>query len=172
MIVVFIIGLMAGLISLSMSDDKSKTPPRLEAQALIQAIGFASEFAVLNGEMVALFINRKPSEDSASDIWCYDWRRYRDGNWGVFAADSLSEHCLDERVQWELIVEGQAYNFDPDLEVQPPVLVFSPSGEATAVEMALFDQTGSENTQHIDIDLMGNSRWREDDAQKREELKP
>ncbi|RYZ85600.1 MAG: prepilin-type N-terminal cleavage/methylation domain-containing protein, partial [Moraxellaceae bacterium] len=49
MIVVFIIGLMAGVISLSIGEDKSKAAPRLEAQAFMQAVDFVSEFAALNG---------------------------------------------------------------------------------------------------------------------------
>ena len=164
MIVVFIIGLMALTISLSMGEDKSKAAPRVEARAFMQAVGFASEYAALNGDVVALFIARRDSEDSTNHIWCYDWKRFRDNAWIKLPEDSLSEHCMDEQVQWDLVVEGHNYVYDPDLEVQPPVLVFSPSGEATPVEMAVFEQgTGAPEAQHIEIDMMGNSHWREVD---------
>lgn len=164
MIVVFIVGLMALTISLSMGEDKSKAAPRVEARTFMQAVGFASEYAALNGEVVALFITRRDGEDSTNHIWCYEWKRFRDNAWVKLPEDSLSDHCMDEQVQWDLVVEGHNYAYDPDLEVQPPVLVFSPSGEATPVEMALFEQgTGASEAQHIEIDMMGNSHWREED---------
>lgn len=166
MIVVFIIGLMATVISLSMGEDKSKAAPRLEAQALIQAIGFAGEYAALNSEVVAMFVERREDSEANASYWCYRWKRYRDGAWINLPEDSLGEHCLDEVVQWELVVEGHNYNYDADLEIQPPVLVFSPSGEATPAEMALFEQGAGSEPQHIEIDMMGNSRWREEEAQK------
>lgn len=172
MIVVFIIGLMASVISLSMGEDKSKAAPRLEAQALIQSIGFAGEYAALNGEVVAMFIERRDDGDTTNYYWCYDWKRYRDNAWIKLPEDSLAAHCMDERVQWELVVEGNDYTYDAELETQPPVLVFSPSGETTPAEMALFEQgTGSAaEAQHLEIDMMGNSRWREEDeAQKRDD---
>lgn len=165
MIVVFIVGLMALTISLSMGESKAKAAPRLEAQALIQSVGFAAEFAVLNGEVVALFIERRKGEGATDHYWCYDWKRYRDNAWLKLPEDSLTEHCMDESVQWELVIEGHNYSYDPDLEIQPPALVFSPSGEVTPVEMVLFEQgTGSASeAQHLEIDMMGNSHWREED---------
>jgi general secretion pathway protein H len=168
MIVVFIVGLMATVISLSMGEDKSKAAPRLEAQALMQAIGFAGEYAALNSEVVAMFIERREGDDATDSYWCYTWQRYRDGAWIRLPEDSLAEHCMADVVQWELVVEGHNYTYDPDLEIQPPVLVFSPSGEATPAEMALFEQgTGTASEpQHIEIDMMGNSHWREEEQRE------
>lgn len=170
MIVVFIIGLMAAVISLSMGEDKSKAAPRVEAQALMQAIGFAGEYAALNGEVVAMFITPHESSDSLGKYWCYHWQRYRDNGWVNLPQDSLAEHCMTENLQWELVIEGHLYVYDPDLEVQPPVIVFSPSGEATPAEMALYEQGAAGEPQHIEIDLMGNTHWREEEeALKRDE---
>jgi general secretion pathway protein H len=167
MIVVFIIGLMAGVITLSIGEDKSKAAPRVEAQAFMQAIDFIGEFAALNGEVVGMFITPHESSDSLGKYWCYNWQRYRDNAWGKLPEDSLSEHCMPANLQWELVIEGHLYVYDPDLEFQPPVLVFSPSGEATPVEMALFEQgTTTAEPQHIEIDMMGNSHWREQDEAK------
>lgn len=163
MIVVFIIGLMAAVISLSMGEDKSKAAPRVEAQTLMQAIGFAGEYAALNGEVVAMFITPHESSDSLGKYWCYHWQRYRDNGWVNLPQDSLTEHCMTENLQWELVIEGHLYVYDPDLEIQPPVIVFSPSGEATPAEMALFEQGAAGEPQHIEIDLMGNTHWREEE---------
>ncbi len=163
LIVVFIIGLTASLISLSMGDDKKDAAPYQEARSFLQALGFVNEYAVLNGEVIAMFARKRDAADSLNQQWCYSWKRMRDGNWAELPGDLLGEHCLPETVNWELVVEGNIYNYDPDLEIQPPVLVFSPSGEATPVEMALFEAGVSETAQHIEIDMMGNSRWVEED---------
>lgn len=175
MIVVFIIGLMASVITLSIGEDKSKAPPRVEAQTLMQAVDFVSEYAALNSEVVGMFITPRESSDSLGKYWCYNWQRYRDNGWVKLPEDSLSEHCLPVNLQWELVIEGHLYVYDPDLEIHPPVLVFSPSGEATPVEMALFEQgtaTGAPaEAQHIEIDMMGSTHWREqDEARKRDEV--
>lgn len=164
LIVVFIIGLTASVISLSMGgDDEKDSAPYQETQTLLQAIAFVSEYTALNGEIIAMFVSQKESEDSLNKQWCYSWKRFRDNGWGSLPDDLLAEHCLPETVVWELVIEGRIYNYDPDLEIQPPVLVFSPSGEATPVEMALFESAVSDSAQHIEIDMMGNSRWVEQD---------
>jgi general secretion pathway protein H len=170
LIVVFIIGLMAGLISLSLGKDKTEDNLRKEAQALIQAIDFVGEYAALNGEVLALFAKQQESDDSLEKYWCYNWQRYRDNQWVNLPEDSLGEHCMPANVQWEMVIEGHPYRYDPDLEIQPPVLVFSPSGEATPVEMAIFQQGTDAEAQHIEIDMMGSSDWREqEDAKLRDE---
>lgn len=163
LIVVFIIGLTASLISLSMGDDKKDAPSYQEARAFLQTVGFVNEYAVLNGEVIAMFVRKRDAADSLNPQWCYSWKRMRDNSWSELPVESLAEHCLPEGLQWELVIEGHIYNYDPELETQPPVLVFSPSGEATPVEMVLFEAGVSESAQHIEIDMMGNSRWVEED---------
>jgi general secretion pathway protein H len=167
LIVVFIIGLTASVISLSMGDDKKDSAPYQEASKLLQSIAFVSEYSALNGDVIALFVSQKESEDALNKQWCYSWKRFRDNGWGELPGETLPEHCLADTMVWELVIEGRIYAYDPDLETQPPVLVFSPSGEATPVEMALFESAASgssnNNAQHIEIDMMGNSRWLEQD---------
>ena len=167
LIVVFIIGLTASVISLSMGDDKKDSAPYQETQKLLQAIVFVSEYSALNGDVIAMFVSQKESEDALNKQWCYSWKRFRDNGWDELPDDTLPEHCLVDTVVWELVIEGRIYAYDPDLEIQPPVLVFSPSGEATPAEMALFESAASgnsnNNAQHIEIDMMGNSRWLEQD---------
>lgn len=152
---------MAGMISLSLGKDKAEAAPRQEALALMQAIDFVSEYAALNGEIVGMFATPRESSDSLGKSWCYNWQRFRDNGWSPLPEDSLTEHCMAETVTWEMMIEGRLYVYDPDLETHPPVLVFSPSGEAMPVEMALFEQSSSSEPQHIEIDMMGTSHWRE-----------
>lgn len=163
LIVVFIIGLTASVISLSMGDDKKDAPAYQETRKLLQAIAFVSEYSALNGDVIAMFVSQKESEDELENHWCYSWKRFRDNAWNELPEDTLPEHCMPNTLVWEMQVEGRIYVYDPDLEIQPPVLVFSPSGEATPMEMALFESVASEGAQHIEIDMMGNTRWVEQD---------
>jgi len=155
LVVVFIIGLTAGMVALSVGDRKNETGAPKEAALLIQAMDFVSEYAALNGEMVGLFIQPKESSDSLTKQWCYHWQRLREGGWTDLPEDTLSEHCMEEALQWDLVVEGHVWAYEPDLEVQPPVVVFSPSGESTEAEMAIFTPGESDSAQRIEIDL----RW-------------
>lgn len=164
LIVAFIIGLSASLIAISIGDDKTKAPPFQEAQTFLQAMDFIGEYAALNGEIIGMFIEPKSSEESSGKKWCYLWKRMRDGAWADLPEDSLTEHCMQEGVEWELEIEGRLYVYDPDLEVQMPVLVFSPSGESTPIEMTIFEESAagaSSEPQHIQIDMMGGSCWAE-----------
>jgi general secretion pathway protein H len=163
LVVVFIIGLTAGLISLSVGNDKKDSLPYQETQLLLQKIAFVSEYAALNGEVIAMFAREEAADGELEKRWCYNWQRLRDNSWGGLPDDILPEHCLPFGLSWEMEVEGRLYMYDPDLEIHPPVLLFSPSGESTAVAMTLFESAGSSDAQHIEIDMMGNSRWLEED---------
>ncbi|RYY73578.1 MAG: prepilin-type N-terminal cleavage/methylation domain-containing protein [Gammaproteobacteria bacterium] len=164
LIVVFIIGLTASLIALSIGDDKTKHPPFIEAQTFLQTIDFIAEYAALNGDTIGMFIEPKNVEESAEKQWCYSWKRLRDRNWADLPEDSSRQHCMDVQVEWELEIEGRLYEYDPDLETQPPVLIFSSSGESTPVEMSIYDRETSDansEPQHIVIDMMGGTCWAE-----------
>jgi len=165
LIVAFIIGLSASLVALSIGDDKTKAPPFVEAQTFVQTIDFIAEYAALNGDTIAMFVEPKVAENTTENQWCYNWKRMRDGNWADLPEDASKEHCMDVKVEWELEIEGRIYVYDPDLEVHPPLLVFSSSGESTPIEMVMYERTaraasGSEQ-QHIQIDMMGGSCWAE-----------
>ena len=164
LIVAFIIGLSASLIALSVGDDKTKEPPFMEAQAFLQAIDFIGEYAALNGDTIGMFVEPKNAEDSVEMQWCYTWKRLRDGNWANLPEDAAKQYCMDPRVEWELEIEGRLYEYDPDLEFQPPVLIFSSSGESTPVEMEMFQKESDaapSEPQHIQIDMMGGNCWAE-----------
>lgn len=171
MIVIVIIGLSVGIVALSVGGKKDEAATTKEAALFMRSIDFVGEESVLNGEVIGMFVVLKDADDSAAKIWCYHWQRLRDGNWIDMPEDTLTEHCMPENMQWELTVEGRIYNYDPDLETHPPVLVFSPSGEATPVEMSIFEQGSSAEAQHIEVDLMGTTHWRnQEEANKRDGL--
>ncbi len=165
--VIVIIGLMAAIISVSIDNRVTASATRNEAQLFLQAIDFVGEQSVLNSEIIGMFVTLKDTEDLTDKQWCYNWQRFRDGGWKDLPEDTLSEHCLPEGMQWDMSIEGHLYAYEEDLETQPPALVWSPSGEATPIEMKFFESasrsTGDSKSEvhHIEIDMMGNSRWLE-----------
>ncbi len=168
LVVVFIIGLTAGVVALSMGDRKDETGPKKETQVLIQAIDFAGEYAALNNELVGLFVSTKEAEEAPGQTqWCYSWQRLRDNAWVDFSEGVLVEHCMDPSLQWDLVIEGKVYEYDPDLEKHPPLLVFSYSGETTPAEMAIYEQDKSTEAQHLELDMMGNRHWRNQEEENK-----
>jgi general secretion pathway protein H len=175
--VIIIIGLMAAIIAVSMEGKKGESATREEAQLFLQSVDFVAEQSVLNGEVMAMFIAPREIEGSTDSQWCYRWQRMRDDAWQDLPEDSLNEHCLAETIEWELSIEGREYEYDPNLEIQPPVLVWSPSGEATAMEMTILEKPNTNansgglsadrfaQAQHITIDLMGETHWLEQDEE-------
>lgn len=168
--VIVIIGLMASIIAVSMNNRGGASATHTEAQTFLQAVDFVSEQSVLNGEIIGMFVELKDTDDSSSKQWCYRWQRFRDGGWGDLPEDTLSEHCLPVGMEWDMSIEGHLFSYDPDLETQPPALVWSPSGESTPIEMKLFETgmsvaDGKSEVQHIEIDMMGNSHWLEQEEE-------
>ena len=168
--VIVIIGLMASIIAVSMNNRGGASATRTEAQLFLQAVDFVSEQSVLNGEIMGMFVEFKDSEDSSAKQWCYHWQRFRDGEWRDLPEDTLSEHCLPEDMQWDMSIEGHLFAYEPELEIQPPALVWSPSGESTPIEMKFFESgiratNDKSEVQHIEIDMMGNSHWLEQEEE-------
>lgn len=153
--VVIIIGLISSVVALSLGGRESDSGPSPEAQRLRQAIDYVSELAVLNGEIVGMFVEPKEVEDSVATQWCYHWQRFRGQQWEDLPKDTLNEHCMSEALQMDLVIEGKLYAYDPDLETQMPVLVWSPSGEATPIEITLFETGVDSEKKVISIDMMG-----------------
>jgi len=158
LIVMVIIGFSISIVALSIGKPADEEGLVKEARLLMTAIDFVSEQAVLNGEIIAMFV--QPKEEEEGKRWCYRWQRYRDGGWQALPDDTLKEYCMPANVQWDLVVEGRVWAYDPELNPQPPLLFFAPSSETTPVEMAIFERGSDMPAQRIEIDMMGNAHWR------------
>lgn len=161
MVVVLIMGLGLGLISLAMSRGGASVA-RAEAEQFMLRASFVSEEVVLNNQIIGLFFEPRDLAGSTDREWCYSWQRFRGGNWDELEA--LSEYCLPVTLQVDILVENEAYQYDPELDTQPPVVVFYPSGESTLFEIAIFESgrgaaVEAEAVQRIQIDMMGRLRW-------------
>ena len=174
--VVIIIGLIASIVTVALGDSNSDSDTRKEAQSLVQALEFVGEQAVLNGEIIAMFVELKDAENVPAQQWCYHWKRFLDQSWQDLPENTLSEHCIPVNVQLDMTIEDKFYVYDDTLEAQLPVLVFSPSGEATGVEIKIYQNAaaskgvGGAEPQHIDVDVMGDLHWRnKEEEDKRNE---
>lgn len=164
LVVLFIIGMAIGMASLSMRAGGA-SELQDEAEHFLLSARFVSEQAILNREIIGLFVEPERMEDSIDTRWCYEWRRYLDQSWQP-ASDYLEQHCLPVDVQLEMVVEGEPYEYDPRETSPKPVLAFYPGGEATPFEMALLPEgfaDDDEQVQRIEIDLMGRIRWRNEE---------
>lgn len=166
--VIIIIGLITSIVSLNVDRGDDDTGPRKEAQTLRQALDFVSDFSVLNGEIVGMFVEPKTVEGSLGRQWCYHWQRFRSERWEDMPKDTLSEHCMAETIQLDLLVEGKLVLYDEDLEVQPPVLVWSPSGESTPIEITLYENGSSSEKKVIVVGMMGEIAGPEKDDPEEE----
>ena len=162
MIVILILGFSLGVVSLSIGGDDGSSLAKKETEDLMLTAQFVSEQTVLNSQIIGLFFEPRRVEGSINSQWCYRWQQRRDNTWQE-VSETLAEHCLPERLQVDMVVEGQPYEHDPDLKPTPPVLVFFPSGEATPFELALYEQvdgfTNDDSIQRIEVDMMGGLHW-------------
>lgn len=162
MVVILILGLSLGIVSLSIGGDKGASATQKEAENFMLTARFVSEQTVLNSQIIGLFFEPRPVEGTTDMQWCYRWQQRRDNTWQE-VSETLAERCLSERMQVEMIVEDEPYEYDPDLTPTPPVLVFYPSGESTPLELAIYESQGGftadDTIQRIEIDMMGGLRW-------------
>lgn len=162
MMVVLIMGFSLGLVALAVGRD-SGSPARTEAEEFIRRGDFVAEQAVLNGEIYGLFVRPQNIVGSTEYQWCFQWQRWRNNVWEPLL-EALEEHCLAPNLGVDMVVENEAYEYDPKLEIPVPVAVFYPSGEATPFELAIYPQNQGVNTdpdaiQRLEIDMMGRLIW-------------
>ena len=162
MVVVLILGMSLSVVSLTVGGDDGASLTRKATEEFMLTTNFVAEQTVLNSQIIGLFIEPRPVPDSVDMQWCYRWQLRRDNAWQQ-ASETLKDQCLSPRIQLEMIVENEPYEYDPDLTPNPPVLVFYPSGESTPFEMAMFESADGfaeqDSTQRIEIDMMGKIRW-------------
>lgn len=165
MVVVLILGFALGVVSLSVGGDDGASAAHKEAENFMLTANFVAEQTVLNSQIIGLFFEPRTAGQSIDMQWCYRWQQRRDNAWQELS--SLPEQCLPTRLQVEMIVEDEPYEYDPDLTPTPPVLVFYPSGESTPFELAIFESRGGlteeDSVQRIEVDMVSEIRWRNRD---------
>jgi general secretion pathway protein H len=161
--VVFIIGMAVGVISIAVGGNAAADFTRKEAQEFMLQSSYISEQSVLKGETHGLFVELRPAQViNGQAQWCYQWRRVRDHQWQDLP--ELSQHCLEEGIGIEFVIEDELWEFDPELEYQDPVMGFYPSGDGSGeTEIAIFaEQLNAADvveTERFKLDLAGEIHW-------------
>lgn len=160
MVVLLIIGIIISMAIFSIRGGSSSELEEQTEEFMLRA-RFVSEQAVLNRNLVALFVAPERAQGSSDLRWCYEWRRLLDQSWQP-VTDHMERQCLASGLQIEILVEGEPWEYDPRESPQKPVLIFYPSGEATPFELAIAPAGISgdpEAIQRVQVDLMGRIRW-------------
>lgn len=168
LVVLMILGLAIGMASLSINREDSQTQAQQAMEDLLLEARFVSEQAVLNREVMALFLVPDMAERSLEQQWCYRWQRRRDDSWQS-VSEALEQKCLPPELELEARVEGEAWQYDPRETTEQPVLVFYPSGEATSFELAMIpNQLDEAEIQRLEVTMMGDLTW----LNREQELEP
>ncbi|WP_157960418.1 prepilin-type N-terminal cleavage/methylation domain-containing protein [Marinimicrobium alkaliphilum] len=160
LVVLFIVGMAIGMVSFAVGRDDGESLIRDESEHFLRQARFVAEQSVLNSEVIGFFIVPQAVAGQPHERWCYDWRRYRDGVWED-SSSHLSQRCLSERLEVEMIVEGEPYRHDRERTSPKPVLVFYPSGESTPFEIALSERGSfdTDGVQRLQVDMVSDVRW-------------
>ncbi len=120
LIVVVIVGVMAGAISMSVGGNESRQL-KDEAQRLIALIDIASQEAILNGREIALQV-----EKEAYQFLIFDEETQK---WLMIEADTLRPREVPEGIELSIMIEGQQEEVSRFGETEPSRVWILSSGE-------------------------------------------
>jgi type II secretion system protein H len=142
MVVMTIIGIIAGMVALRIGDSSRQVRHEREARRLQQAVQLAAQEAIVRGRAYGLRVG-------AND---YAFCRREAGVWRPIAADNkLGPYLLPGNLQ--LRVDStlpEQDERDSDEEGACPMIRLSPSGEMEPIKIAVIEATGNSI---IDIDI-------------------
>lgn len=161
LVVVFIIGIMVTVVSLSIDFGESGSVNenlQKQTEQLLEFSILAEDQAVLTGNPIGLLLIPPGSEKT----WRYAWQYYRGGVWRDMAAP-FSVQVLHEDLELAIEVEGEEIRFerlDKD-EVRLPTVVFYPGGEVTPFFLTLFDRSDIDIREVLSSQRNGRAEWLE-----------
>jgi len=158
LVVIFIMGLMIGLVSLSIGGDGPTEKLRNTAGSLSNVMTLASEDAVLSGRSIG-FAFQPPVLD---DAWSFYWLALsEEGEWERQEAP-LQEQYLPRDISLDLQLDGERFDSSaPKAANESPALIFYPSGDAQSFILTLHHADLDQGDQHIGSSLAGQILWRE-----------
>jgi general secretion pathway protein H len=133
LVVAFVIAILVSMVSFAMPSMDANSELKKHADSFHKELIYVSEQAVLKGEIYAMFLEQDQAENESGllvNIWCYQWQRVRDGFWEP-VPELAQRKCLHPSIDWDVSLNGKKWVYDPELDIQEPVLGFFPSGDAT-----------------------------------------
>lgn len=177
MVVLLVLGLGVSLVSLSVGGNETARQLSDAAETFSGVAKLAADEAILGGEPIGLTI--VPAV--ADQPWQYYWQRYRDGLWQP-ADEPLDSRDLSALIELELVLENQLVdwtqlpepqlkkrinpltNTEEEVEELLPLVVFYPSGEATAFDLTFYNSDAPEARQLVRASLISRIDWLEGEA--------
>lgn len=170
MVVAVVIVLLASVVNLAIPDNSAEDQAHSAAAYFDRELRYVAEQAVLKGETYALFIDLQPDPEAADNkpLWCYQWERVRGGNWEPLP--ELEGQCLSRSLHIGIEINDKPWKYEPQLDIQEPVLGFFPSGDATGDVIIVFvpvDPDASSMPSRVEpddgetfwISFMGDTHW-------------
>ncbi len=176
LVVLMIIGLGVSLVSFALGGNEAARQLKRSAETFSAIAKLAVDEAILGGEPIGLTI--VPAEGDSP--WQYYWQRYRDDLW-LPAAEPLDSRSLSPLVNLELEIQNEILDWTqlPEPErrkrLNPlthqeeevvellPLVVFYPSGEATAFRLTFYSNEAPEARQLVRASLTSRIEWLEGD---------
>ncbi len=128
LVVVFIIGLMSGVVVLAIGDGGRGESLKQEAHRLVAVLELAGQEAVMRGDLVGAGF----SEDG------YHFLVLDNDKWAPFEPDAaFRAHRLPEGARFSLSLSDQGVPLQASGEADEPQLLFLPSGETEPFQLTL-----------------------------------
>lgn len=162
LVTLLVIGLLAGMASLSVGGSGRLESERLQhLDLLVMRAAFAQDEAALSGRDIGLLI--EPDTTAAGSRYRYRWLEQRREGWRDLRGDNLAlaQERSPEGLQLQLEVEGveavlrtQA-NSGLELLSLAPQIVFFASGEVTPARLRIYDRADGRLVDALSWDLLG-----------------
>lgn len=132
LVVVLIVGIMAGVATLAVGPVGADRRLELAAERLNGRLRLACEEAVLTGRPLGLGLR-----PDGYAVWAYA-RGDSDVNWQPYTvSDVFGDQAWPDGVRVELSVDGDPVELDTDTETPSPQIVCQPGGELSPFELTL-----------------------------------
>lgn len=168
MVVMFMIGMLIGLVAINSFNFEADSELQEYAEDLYEQLHFGSDEALFGGEHIGLVPQLSAGEDDI-ERWQLVWHRWREGSWNMI--ETLAPIETPSFVELTIEIDEQPIDLYEwlDFELPVPVLTFYGGGEALAGTIILaLDRDAAVDVKdlerryvHMDINEIGRVIWRE-----------
>ena len=177
LVVLVIFGFLAGgaMMVINIQDDGQRF--RSQVERFVAYAEFAQELAAISGDSVALFVTppewREDNEFLDEDLqnatlegdtntepgWQYEFKQAMATGWKTI--EEMPRQDFDEPVDLVIEINGDQWDYDEDLEIQVPLVEFTPSGDVTPFTIELSHEYLLDESAHVELGEFGEIIWRE-----------
>jgi len=157
LVVLFIIGILAGSISLTLGGNEIEDELSDTAASMTGLMTLAVDDATLSGEPIGISF----SPAVLDDPWEIYWQRFRDGRWQP-EEEPFQRQALPPGMDVVLQMSGELYDWtQAEAPENGPALIFYPSAEMMPFILTLKNPLAPDVDQHIGSSIAGDIIWKE-----------